>query len=386
MFFKQVGALVMMAIGGIPQRLGSFLVIATGVACAVSVLVAMLSIGAGIEAMTMKHAREDRIIVMGAAGSMAAKIARTELDIIASLPGIKPDVDGKPLLSPELLVTVPTLRKKDNLQAKVSIMGVGPKFIRVFPELHITDGRTFQPGLHEVIAGKSAQTSYSNLEIGDHLSFQGAQWQVVGTFDTGGGLADTWLLTDADTLGSAVHRNGYDQVSLLLDSAGISHRFVAALNNYHALNLQAQPEPAVRKRQSRGLNGMVNFLSYVVGSIMALGAMMGALNSMYSIMDARQREFATLRALGFHQGAVVLAGVVEVLLLALPGAIVGILIAWAVFNGSTVSYLDLNFPLLIDPELFALGLAWALGVASIGGLLPSIRAARAPIATALRAN
>lgn len=384
-FARQSMALVSIALASTRDRLGSAAMISVGIGSAIGVLVSTLSVGYGIEMMAMKNVRPDRAIVRSP-GDLNVGISRESVRSIESLPGIKRDIDGKPVVSTDVTIVAQVRNKKEGAKAGVSIVGVGLKYQKVYPEIHIVDGRAFQPGNNELIVGKSAQRTFRNLELGNQLHYQGVIWTVVGGYEANGGLAESWLLTDAETLRSAFHRDDFSQMTVVLDSPGSLGVLADALRKDPKLDVDLVSETSVRREESRSLSGLVNFVSYFLGSIMAFGAAMGALNSMYTMVDARRRDFATMRAMGFDSVAIALAVVVEALLLAVPGAIAGVFLPWLLFNGSAVDLVGLNFSLAVTPYLVLCGILWALLIGAVGSLVPALRAARTPIAAGLRAE
>lgn len=384
-FVRQSIALVSIALTSTRDRLGSVAMISVGIGSAIGVLVSTLSVGYGIEMMAMRNVRSDRAIVRSG-GDLAVGIPRESVRSIEALPGIKRDIDGKPLISADVTIVAQVRSKKEGAKAGVSIVGVGLKYQKVYPEIHIVDGRAFQPGTNELIVGKNAQQSFRNLELGKQLRYQGVTWTVVGSYEANGGLAESWLLTDAEALRSAFKRGAFAQMTVVLDSPTSFEVLADALRKDPTLNVDLVPETSVRREEGRSLSGLVNFVSYFLGWIMAFGAAMGALNSMYTMVDARRRDFATLRAMGFYPVAIALAVVIEGLLLAVPGAVAGVFLPWLLFNGSAVSFVGLNFALAVTPSLALCGILWALLIGAVGSLVPAVRAARIPIAAGLRAE
>jgi putative ABC transport system permease protein len=382
-FIQQTIALVRVALASTRDRLGSAAVITIGIGSAVGVLVSTLSIGEGIAMMTMKNVRADRAIVR-TSGGRVAELSRETVQSVEALPGIKRDVDGKPLVSADAMVVAQVRRKQDGAKAGVTIVGVGPKHEEVYPEIRIANGRTFRAGVNELIVGRNAQQTYRNLELGHQLSYQGVTWTVVGAFEANAALAETWLLTDAETLRSAFNREGFAHMTVLLDSAASFDVLSDALRSLPTLDVELKRESDVRRLESRRLSSVVNYVSYFLGSIMAIGAMMGALNSIYTIIDARRRDFATFRAIGFSSTAIALAVILEALLLATPGAIAGVLLPWLLFNGNVVTFVGLYFSLMVTSHLAMLGILWATLIGMLGGVVPAWRAARVPIAAGLR--
>ncbi len=258
-------------------------------------------------------------------------------------------------------------------------------------EIHLVDGRLFKPGLRELIVGRGAQQQFKGLELGQKLELRGTDWTVVGAFESGGDSHESELMADAETVLSAYRRNLYQSVFVQLDSAGAFEGFKKSLTSNPQLAVDVKREREYYAEQSKALSKVLSFVAYVVGGIMAVGALFGALNTMYSAVSSRSQEIATLRAIGFGNTPVVISVMLEALVLALIGAIIGSALSWIFFNGNAISTLGANFTqvvfkLTVTPELIALGIIWACVIGVIGGLFPAIRAARLPVAAALRAT
>jgi putative ABC transport system permease protein len=378
--------LLQMNLRGIPQRLGASAVTVIGVACVVAVLVAMLSMGTGVRQMSAKHVRADRAMVFskGAPNSYASNFPKATEQAIADMPGIRKGVDGNPLVAAESVLLITGRRKRDHGKVPFLVAGVTGAYTRVYPELKLTAGRMFQPGLREVIAGRSRYEEDLGMEIGDSIRFRGADWKIVGHFDADRSL-NLNLLTDADTLMSAANRSSYGQLSIVLESAASFDELQAAIKANPSLQVDLKHEAEAAKEVSGQVAGLLDFASYFIGVVMGLGATLGAVNAMYAIVDERRREMATLRAIGFKSFPIIVSVLIEATLLATPGAILGILIAWLFFDGSTINPVGVSIKLAVTPSLAGTGLIWALLVGLIGGLLPAIRASRVPVATALGA-
>ena len=377
-------------IAGLPQRWGASLVIVVGIAGVVGVLVAMLAMGEGFKAtLASTGSTETAILLRG--GSQAetnSVITRDQAPLLAGLPGIARDADGKPLASPELsqVVNLPTMA--DGTDANVQFRGVGPAGWAIRPQVRIVEGRKFTPGLREIVVGKGAQQQFRGLEIGRQMKLANQQWTVVGVFDSGD-AHDSELWADADVLAPAYQRPAYQSMTVKLAGKDGFRQLKAALAADPRLKLDVETTRDYFGKQSEGLARLIRILGTVIGTIMAIGAIFGALNTMYAAVAGRAREIATLRALGFRGLPVVAAVMLETMLLALLGGLLGAGIAWLVFNGYTVSTLGQNFSQVVfqfkvTPELLWTGLKWALGIGLVGGLFPALRAARLPVTEALR--
>lgn len=385
-FTRQLFGILRINLSGARQRLGSVLTIIIGVTCAVSVLVSMLAMGAGMRRQSTRDVRADRVILssIGAFG-MQSSIPRDEAVTARGLPGIKRGTAGEPIVVFELLVPIEAKRRVTGNRIFFPLVGTTATVTQYRPEIRVTDGRMFQRGLHEFIANNPCRRQFSGFEIGDRRSIRGIDWSVVGNFDEGQSQ-QCILYTDVDTLMSTFNRNTYTLVSAMLQSPADYDVLRDALQANPTLHLEVRHEREVVEEQVKQLKGILDFASYFVGAVMAIGATLGAVNSLYSIVDSRRREFGTLRAIGFGSGAIAAAILCESLLFALPGAILGVALAWALFNGLSASPFGYNFQLAVTPALGVIGIVWALGMGLVGGILPALRAARLPVATAIRAT
>jgi putative ABC transport system permease protein len=387
---RQIGSVTSMNLRSLPQRLGTSLVIVIGIAGVVAVLVSVLAMSTGM-LRTMENAgRDDRAIVMrtGSQAEATSALALEATRLVGDAPGIKRDADGKPILSAEAMRLVTMQRKEDGTEANVLMRGVGPKVRVLRPEIAIVQGRMFEPALAEIVVGEAAHREFKGLDVGDVVRSRGANWTVVGIFATGD-AHESELLTDVDALNSVERRTGYQSVTVQLESPRAFQQFKDALTSNPALSVDVWREREYYAEQSRRMGQIITIVAYVVGGIMAIGAVFSALNTMYSAVSARVREIATLRALGFGATAMVISVLVEAVILALLGGALGALIAWIFFNGHTVSTTTgvshLVFDLTVSPGLVTTGIVWACAIGLIGGLFPAVRAARLPVATALRA-
>jgi putative ABC transport system permease protein len=385
-FLRQFLGILRVNLSGAAQRMGSVLTIIVGVACAVGVLISMLAMGIGVQRQATGDARADRVILSSiGARSMQSSIPRNEAVSVRDLPGIKKGVDGAPIVAFESLIPIEAHRRVTGVRIFFPLVGTTANFAEYRPEIRLSGGRVFRPGLHELIVSNPCSRQFTGFEIGDRRSIRGADWTVVGDFDEGHTLQCV-VYTDVDALLSAFNRNTYNTVSVMLQSPADFDAFRDALQANPTLHLEAQHESEAVRERFIGLKGILDFASYFVGTIMAIGATLGAVNSLYAIVDSRRRELGTLRAIGFGSAAMIVSILCESLLFALPGALLGGVLAWAFFNGLSASPFGYSFRLAVTPSLGLIGIVWALGMGLIGGLLPALRAARLPVATALRAT
>jgi putative ABC transport system permease protein len=386
-YFEQLAGLLRINLASLPQRWLLFATIVIGVACATGVLVSLLAMGAGASKEAMGNVREDRVILMsiGAQSPMLSNISKDAIPMIRDLPGVRRNRAGEPMMLVQALVATDARKKADGAPMDFVLGGDGPNLFEVTPELHLTSGRLFRPGLREIIASTKCARQLEDFEVGDKRSIAGADWTVVGQFTMGSSEGICMALTDADTLISAVGRNGYNSISLLLEAPGSFDLLTKAIQANPALKVQARREREVVGDSMKQFTGMLNFVTYFIGAIMALAATLGAANSLYAIVDSRRRELATLRAIGFGTAPVVTSILIESVLLAMPGALLGAALAWFLFNGFTASPLGFSFKLAVTPTIVGIGIGWALGMGLVGGVLPAVRAVRSPVTVALRA-
>ncbi len=390
--FKQLIALAGMNLQTLPQRIGASSVIVIGIAGVVAVLVSVLAMAVGFRHTLADTGRVDRAIILrgGSDAEINSNLTREDIDIISSAPGVAKDADGKALLSNEL-VTVANVPKIDTgTDANVTLRGVGLKLLEVRPELKIVTGRMFRPAVRELIAGAGALKQFRGLNPGSVLHLRNADWTVAGVFTSDGDIHESELLADVDTVGSSIERNGYSSAIVLLESPAAFAAFKDALTTDPRLKVDVEREPEYFAAQSQGLTKTINVVGNSVAIIMAIGAMFGALNSMYTAVAARSVEIATLRAIGFGGLPVMLSVMIEALALALLGGILGAALAWFFFNGHSVSTLgaafaQVVFQLTVTRTLIVTGIAWACLIGLLGGFFPALRAARLPVAEALRA-
>ncbi|WP_028079736.1 ABC transporter permease [Solimonas soli] len=391
--FKQTYAITVMNLRAIPQRLGTSSVIVIGIAGVVAVLVSVLAMAAGFHKTVANSGRADRAIVLrgGSQAEINSSIARDNLLTILDAPGVQKDASGKPVGCGELVTVVNLPKIDDGNLSNVTLRGSCPQLPALRPELKIVEGRMFQPAVRELIVGAGAAKQFAGITLGSHIGFKESDWTVVGIFTTGGDAHDSELIADADTVQSAFRRSLFQSVTALLTSPDAFDGFKDALTTNPTLTVDVKREPEYYAEQSKQLTKLLNFIAYFVGGIMAVGAMFGALNTMYSAVSARAREIATLRAIGFGAGPVVFSVFAESLLLALLGGAIGAALSWAFFNGNVVSTLGDNFSqvvfrLTVTPALILSGIWLALFIGLLGGLFPAIRSARLPIIDALRAQ
>lgn len=374
------------------QRWASSLVAVLGIAGTVGVFVAMLAMARGFRATLVASGSPSNSIVLrsGASTEMYSALDLEQVKLVEDAPGVARGTEG-PLTSPEVVVVAAFPLKKTGTDANVQVRGVAARVLEVRPSVRVVEGRFFQPGLSELVVGTNASRTYAGFAVGQTLRFGGGTWTVVGRFDSGGSAFDSELWCDANVLNQTYQRpqNIFQSMTVRLDSASSHTRFNDALSTDPRLRVQAEPELAYYEKQSVMLTQMITILGTLVSIVMAVGAIFGALNTMYSAVAERSREIATMRALGFGEGAVVASFVVESVLIALVGGVLGCVVVLPL-NGFTTGTLNwqtfshLAFAFKITPDVMVKGIVFAVVMGLVGGVLPAVRAARMPVATALR--
>ena len=382
-FLRQFLALVRLNLSGITRRLGPALTIVIGVTCAVGTLVSLLAMGTGAQRQAMADVRPDRVVISGA--STQRDIPLEAAAAIRNLPGIRKGADGEPIVVVESDVPLESRRRVTGARIYFPLVGVSGSLVQLVPELHFTEGRLFQRGLHELIVSNACVRVFSGFETGARRPIHGSDWTIVGRFDLGASQQCV-AFADVDTLNSTFGRNSYERVRLMLASPADYATLKAAALANPTLHVEVQHEREHVEQEFRQLNALLNFVSYFVGTIMAIAATLGAVNSLYAMVDSRRRELATLRAIGFSPGAIVVSILSESVVLAVPGALLGCALAWVLFNGLSASPWGFSFQLAVTPALAVIGIGWALAMGLLGGLLPALRAARIPVTEALRAT
>ena len=385
----QIVAVTGLSLRNLPSRLWPSLVIVAGMAAAIGVLVSILSLAAGYAELQRRSGDPGRAIILPETADTegAGAISRGVLGDIMAMPGIAKDRDGASLADPEYVsILLANRRPAGRPPGLATLRGMGRHGLALRPELKIVGGRMFRPGARELIVGTALQPEFRGFDVGDMVIMQDGQWPVVGSFTTGGDMLEGQIVGDAAVLMSAARRNDFNSVIVRLDGPDGLTALQQALAARPKLGVRAERQSEYYERTSQNAIGFFHAVAYAVGGIMALGALFGALNTMYSAVDARSREIATLRALGFGGMALAVSVIAESVLLALVGGLIGIGLAWALFNGQGYAFGEMLFHLTVSPALVGVGLAWALAVALLGGILPAIRAVRLPVVDALRAT
>lgn len=391
-WFSQIGSITKFGLMSIPQRRGAVAATVIGIAGVVAVFVGVLSIAAGFRRMMTFSAAPDAAIVLrsGADSEMVSGFSREQTRVIADAPGIARNAQG-PLSSAELFVIINLPKRSTGTDANVPLRGVEAAATQVRDNVRIVEGRMFEWGKNEALVGIGAAREFAGLEVGGHIKVGRETWPVVGVFSANGGIAESEIWTDATVLQGAYNRgDSFQSIYTRLASPGAFTQFKDFLTSNPQLNVKVVRQSDYYAGQSQTLTQLITTLGVLIASLMAVGAVFGALNTMYSAVAARTREIATLRALGFGSGAVVIAVMLESLVLALVGGAAGAGLAFGAFNNfhaatmNWQSFSQVTFAFAVTPQLLVQGVTWAVLIGLVGGLLPAIRAARQPIAAALR--
>jgi putative ABC transport system permease protein len=391
-WLTQVASVAWFGLSSIPQRRGSVAAAVCGIAGVVAVFVSVLSMAAGFKHTMAASASPDSAIVLrsGANDEMSSGLAQDEIRLLSDAPGLVRGADG-PLASAELFVIINLPKRSTGTDANVPLRGVEQAAFRVRDKFKLLEGRIFEGGKNEVLVGVGAAREFAGLEVGMKFLVGRNEWEVVGIFSAGGGTAESEIWTDARILQAAYNRgNSFQSVYVKLTAPDAFIQFSNSVASDPRLEMKVMRQADFYAEQSTMLNTLITILGYLVAFLMAIGAVFGALNTMYNSVSTRTREIATLRALGFGGDAVTVAVMLESLVVALIGGTLGGAVAYLAFNGfhtATVnwqSFSQVTFAFDVTPQLLVQGIVGAVAIGLIGGLLPAVRAARAPIAAALR--
>lgn len=391
-WFSQIASITKFGLMSIPQRRGAVAATVIGIAGVVAVLVGVLSIAAGFRRAMMASGAPDAAVVLrsGADSEMVSGFDRAATRLIADAAGIARNAHG-PLASAELFVIINLPKRSTGTDANVPLRGVESAALHVRDNVKIVAGRMFEWGKNEVVVGVGAAREFAGLDVGSSIAVGRATWPVVGLFSANGGVAESEIWTDAKVLQGAYNRgDSFQSVYTRLVSPGAFTEFKDSLTTNPQLNVKVVRQSDYYAEQSQMLTKLITTLGFLIATLMAVGAVFGALNTMYSAVTARTREIATLRALGFGSSAIIIALMIESLVLAFVGGAIGGGLAYAGFNNfhaatmNWQSFSQVVFAFAVTPQLLVQGIIWATLIGLVGGLFPAIRAARMPIAAALR--
>jgi len=373
-------------------RWTSSVVAVLGIAGTVGVFVAMLSLARGFRATLVASGSAGNAIVLraGATSEMMGAVSLDQIKVLEDEPGVARSANG-PLVTQEVVVVAPFPVASTGTDANVQVRGVSANVLDIRKNVKIVEGRFFQPGLAELIVGKNASHSYAGLTLGNTVKFGGGNWKVVGIFDAGGSAFDSEVWCDARILNQIYHRpeNIFQSVTVHLTNPDALQQFKDSVTSDPRMTVDISREIDYYEKQSRTLSRLIIVLGSMVAVVMGIGAIFGALNTMYSAVSERSREIATMRALGFGSGSVIVSFVFEALFIAFVGGLLGCLVVLPL-NGLTTGTMNwqtfshLAFAFKITPALLGIGILFSLLMGLIGGVPPAVRAARRPVAIALR--
>jgi len=392
-WISQTIAVIALNVRTIPARLSSSAVAIIGIAGVVVVFVSVLSIGAGFSAAMQGSGSPSRALVMrsGADTELTSGLEGPDVDVIKQAPGIRRGAAGA-VASAELYVIldVPKRSNPDG-SANVPMRGIEPTGMAVREEVSLVAGRMFEFGTNEVIVGRAANGQFVNTNVGDTIVSGQTRWPVVGVFEANGGVAETEIWADARTLQGAYRRgNTFQSVLVQLDSIDSFDNFRDWLTSNPQVNVAIRRENEYYAAQSVAMTRLIQTIGFGIAALMGVGAVFGAILTMYTAVATRAREIATLRALGFNTTSVLVSVLVESLGLGVIGGVIGGVAAYLAFNGYQTSTMNFQtftqvaFAFRVTPELLGMGLFYALLMGLVGGLLPAVRASRLPVASALR--
>lgn len=377
----------------IRARWTSTIVAILGIAGTVGVFVAMLSLARGFRATLVASGSPDDALVMraGSTSEMMGGITLDSVKLVQDKPGVARDPSGQPLVTQEVVGVVPIPLISTGTDANVQVRGVSPNVLHIRKFVNVVEGRMFQSGLDELVVGKNASKTYAGLTVGNTVDFGGGHWKVVGVFDAGGSSFDSELWCDARILNEVLKRpdNIFQSATVRLTSPAAFQGFKDSITSDPQLNLDVEREVDYYARQSSAMTRLITVLGGLVAGVMAIGAVFGALNTMYSAVAERGREIATMRALGFSSWNVILSFLFEALLISLIAGIIGCVVVLPL-NGMTTqtmnfsTFSNIAFAFKITFNLLVMGVVFALAMGVLGGLLPAVRAALRPVAVSLR--
>ncbi len=372
----------------------STLFTALGIALVVFIFTSMLAFVQGLRTALVATGRPDNMIIMrgGATAEIQSYVSREDAALIRGLPEVAHDSAGEPLITTDLVVVINHAKRSGvNEPTNVNVRGISSQAFALRPRVRVVEGRAFRPGLGEVIVGRNLSRRVRDTSLNDTIRFGGQPWKVVGIFEAGGSAYESEIWGDVEQFMPALDRPGYQSVTLRLADPGSFEAVKHRLESEPQLEVQVQRESDYYSKQSQGLVAILRMLAIFIGSVMSIGAVFGALNTMYAAVAARTREIGTLIALGFTPGSVLRSFLVESLIIAGGGGVIGALLALAIAGGRSTgttnwdSFSEITFRIAVTPQVMAAGIAFALFMGLVGGLWPARRAARMPVAEAIRA-
>lgn len=387
---SQTWAVTRVGLMSLRQRWSSSAVVVFGNAGVVAVLISVLAMASGFRATVERTGHPDRAIVMrgGAASELTSVLTRDAVERIEDTKGVRWS-GGRPVSSAELVMVTPVDQVGGHERIDTTLRGIGPRAMELRPELHITEGRMFARAKRELIIGRAVQSQYPFLKVGSDVAFGNGQWRIVGVFASGGDSHESEMMGDVTSVADAFRRRSFNSLTVQLVDMAAFDGFRAALLSDPTLTVDVVRESDYFAGLSAHLNHLLVVVGLLVGTIMSIGAIFGALNTMYAAVSARRTELATLRAIGFARGPVVGSIVLEAVWLGIAGGVLGAVLAWVLFNGRAVESLSganvqVVFRMAARPGMVTLGLGIATVISCVGGIIPAVRATRRPVAESLR--
>lgn len=389
----QASRISAISLGALPSRWGTTLVVVASMAGVAGVLIAILAMAQGFQQTLRSAGRPDRVIILksGEDNGMASAVTREQRPLIVDAPGIARDAEGKPVASSQKFMTAALRERRTGAETNITLRGVTGQAFKVWPEIRVVEGRLFTPGRRELIAGRGARGLFADVEIGHEVEMINGPWTVVGVFEAGGAVYESELWGDAEMVFPGFSLTGhFSNVTAVLESDAAFDTLSRFISTNPQLQHQVKRETDYYREQSGQVADAIRALGYGVSVIMALGALFSAINTMYAAVRKRTREIATLRAIGFGRTPIVLSVLAESVVLCATGALLGAAVAAALFNGDSISTINwqsggqVAFAFQVTQALVGQGVLGACVLGLLGGLLPAIRAARLPVALALR--
>ncbi len=389
--WNETVAVTAMTVKSLPQRIWVAIVTLIAIAIVVTVMMAVLAMAAGFDKTVAGAGGVDTAIIMraGSQAELNSGLSSEQINLLAEAPGIV-RVGNQPQASPELYVIVDGIKKSTGLSVNLPLRGMNPIGVELRKDVVISEGRMFETGKNELVVGRAARQQFAGFDPGSTVQFGKTTWQVVGIFEAGGSVFESELWADAKVVQSLYNRgNSYQSVRALLDGPDAIQKIEAYAGNDPRLNISVQTEADYFSQLSKPLVSFINGVGYPLAIVMALGALAGALNAMYTSVAARQREIVTLRAIGFGGFSTFVGIMVEALVLAFAGTLLGVMVTYIFFDGLTASTLGQTFTQIVfdfsvTPELVVQAGVLALAIGLIGGFFPALRAARLPVVDAFR--
>lgn len=389
--FSQIWTVVLMNVRSLPQRIWMSLAAVLAVSVVVAVLLSFLAMSNGF-ASTLGGTGSDSVAIVTRSGSQSelnSVIGRDSVNIVSTAPGIALDQNGQPIYSAELYVVVDGIKKSSGTEVNIPMRGISPEGFDLRDRVDVVAGRMFEPGTNEILVGQGVIDQFSGFDLGQEVTFGKTRWSVVGVFSTGGSAFESELWADARMVQDLFNRgSSFQTMRIRLAEPGNVDGIADLIENDPRLILDVDTEADYFSSQGEALQGIV-FFGWGISIVMGLGALAGALNTMYTSVASRAGEIATLRAIGFSNVSAFFGTLAESVVLSVIGGVVGALVSYSFMDGLTTATMGPGFTQVVftfemSPELFQNGIQFALMIGLVGGFFPAWRAARLPVVTAFR--